>query len=453
MDKVEIKELTPGKFFSQPLYLDKNFILLSPDISVSQELISRLKKWNFLELYCAGEQSSDNNTMKEAIKEAVSSRTNIPQQETQTTTNEPKPEAESETENDKVLPDQEAPQTASSENTKAEEAPAPITHKVVADTTNEELHHKSLTYYIKTLQFFSKIYKQFAQVGKLEESIIAQKVKEMQYYLQQDKNTFLHLPSVKSNNYLIVDSVKSAFLALALAEVLKFPPHRQLELGIAAILHDIGMFLIPSNLYLHDRQLTSEELAKVKEHVNLGAKAAKAANFSKDIVQAIQEHHENYNGSGYPFKMGGVSISTYGRALGILSGYIGATSNRLFKEKRSIHDGIMDILSKSGNIYDPTIAKLFVLMIGIYPIGSFVMLENNQIGVVQNNSIEDPKAPKIKLLLDENSNLFEHFDVIQVDPEQCPITKVLSTQEVEQVKQLFTDKGIINSYSNLFDNL
>lgn len=446
MDKVEIKELTPGKFFSKPLYLDKNFILLSPDIPVSNELIERLKKWDFLELYCEGEQSNENNTMKEALKEAVSSRVN--------SNNKMGNDDLANEKSDEPQEPTQVNQTTSPPQQK-EETPTPqvTTHKFVTDTTNDELHRKSLEYYIKTLQFFSKIYRQFAQVGKLDESVIAQKVKEMLFYLQQDKNTFLHLPTVKTNNYLIVDSVKSAFLALALAEVLKFPPHRQLELGIAAILHDIGMLLIPSSLYLHDRQLTNEELAKIKEHVNLGAKAAKAANFSKDIVQAIQEHHENYNGSGYPFKMGGVSISTYGRALGILSGYIASSSDRLFKAKRNAHDSIMDILSKCGNIYDPTIGKLFVLMLGIYPIGSFVMLENNQIGVVLSNSIEDPKAPKIKLLVDENNNLFSQFDVIQCDPATCPISKILTSSEIESVKQLFIDKGIINSYSNLFDNL
>lgn len=444
MDKIALEELAEGKYFTHPLYLDKSFILLNSDLPVTKEMIARLKRWGFNSLLSEGTQVSQSPVIKEAFRMAVQTAAHKKTQ---------------------PIPSTEQPKTEEKKNLSTEKQPTPLpkekeTPSFIVDQEPQtveikeevEKRNSSLEYYLTSLNFFSRIYKEFAVTRHLNVKTISDKIVEMHDALKSDKDTFLHLPDVRANNYVIVDSVKSAYYAMALAELIKLPTHRQIDVGIAAVLHDIGMFLIPSALYLHDRKLTAAEISKIREHVNLGVKAIKEAGFSNEIVQAVQEHHECYDGSGYPFRSTGNTISIYGRILGIICSYVAMTSNRLFRSKRNAHSGVIDILQKVNTLYDPTITKAFVLMLSLYPLGCFVELANGQIGVVIKTSIENPKGPIVKLVLDENKKIRIPFKAIQSGQGSALIKNALSDEEVKKIKEQFKEEGLLERHLDLFQN-
>lgn len=447
MEKIALENLVVGKYFTKPLYLDKSFILLNSDLPVTKEMIERLKRWGFHTVLTDGEQVSQSYVMKEAFKLAV--------QTAALRKNEAEPAAPKPTSSTSFAIPESSKKSAAASTPPLSSAPISAVDQEpqVIEIKEEEENEKrraSLEYYLNTLNFFSKVYKGFALTHTLNVKMISEKIVEMHDALKNDKETFLHLPDVQANNYVIVDSVKSAYYAMSLAELIKLPPHRQIDVGIAAVLHDIGMFLIPSALYLHDRKLTPNELMKVREHVTLSSKAIKEAGFSNEIVQAVQEHHECFDGSGYPFKSSGDSISTYGRILGIICSYVAMTSNRLFRRKRNAHLGVIDILQKVNSLYDPTITKAFVLMLSLYPLGCFVELTSGQIGVVIKTSIENPKGPIVKIVMDKDRKILPSFKAIQSGYGSAVIKSALDDDEVKKIKDQFQREGLLESNLSLF---
>ena len=389
MNMITINELNEAKYYTAPLFIDKNFIILTPDIPITNELIIKLKKWGQNKIYTIGKESDSPNYMKENLINNIQDLT-------------------------------------SNKSTNIE-----------IDDETYNLKVDSISYYMKTLKLFNKIFRIFSQTGELNHNLITDKVKQMSDKLLIDKDTFLHLPDVDSDNYIIVDSVKATFLALALSNLLKLPKYRQIEIGIAAAIHDIGMFRIPSKLYLNERKLNPEELKKIKEHVQIGTKAAKESGFSKEIVQGIQEHHEKFDGSGYPFKSISNSISLYGRILEVICDYVASTSNRMFRRKKGNHFGIVDILKQTNKLYDPSIAKAFILMLSIYPLGTFVELMDGKKGLVIKTSMNDPKHPIVKIMLGENNQQLEMAKEIHTLKDGCHIKRALSEMESMELKNSF----------------
>lgn len=402
MQEIKVSDLKEGCFFTKPLFLDRKFILTSPELSVSHELIALLKQWGYKSVFSDGEMTQTAEYTKPQIPNDFNALTG-----------------------DTVV------------------------QSTLSQKENDQ-REVSVQYYIQTLKFFSRIFRHFSQTGILNKQEITDKIMEMQQKYQDDKASFLHLPDIKTNNYLIVDSVKATFLALALVDTLKYPVHKQIEIGIATLLHDVGMFRIPAHLYLHDRVLTPQEIALLKEHVNIGVKAVKAGDFSQEVVQAIQEHHENFDGSGYPFKSAGQTISLYGRIVSLVCDYTAATSKRLFRNRKGSHFGIIDILQNSQKRYDPNIAKIFVLMLSLYPLGSFVQLVDGRKGVVVKTNIRDPKHPTVKIMIEGDGKPSATFPDVPTTDEGCAIERALTEEEVLSVKNIFRFNNLIDKSSPFF---
>lgn len=402
MNEINVADLHIGKYYSAPLFIDKNFMILTPDIILTKELITKLKMWGYRRVFTRGKVSDSPGYMKQDLVDNIEAM-------------------------------------ASGETITTE-----------LDEKAHERREESLNYFMKTLKFFSKIFRMYTQTGELDKNLITDKIKQMREMLELDKETFFHLPDVKSDNYLIVDSVKSSFLALALSDLLKLPVYRQIEIGIASILHDVGMFRIPSKLYLNDRKLTTEEFALIRNHVNIGTKSVREAGFSKEIVQAVQEHHESFDGSGYPFKSAGGTISLYGRMLSVIGAYTAATSKRLFRNKKGTHFGIVDILRQTNKLYDPSIAKVFILMLSIYPLGTFVELMDGKKGVVTKTSMQDPKHPVVKVMLEENNTPISIMKEIHTLKDGCHIRRALNEEEIVELKNIFKFNNVLQGNTDLF---
>lgn len=498
MPELTVGQLPVGKYVSEPLYLEKGYYLLTKDLVVNENLLTLLKKWRYQSVLFEGqfidETAAMSATMKEAMQwiaentkakaqaaanekaeklarleaqkaaavaaiAAKSAAQSKPASQAAATTEATTPNAKPQTvqqlisEQAKTQTEVKVAATATAEDTTKAAQPsiAEVPRIIEASETPPEVKRASLEFYLETLKYFAGVFQNFRVSKHIDEKIYSKKVVEMLDAFTKDRHTFLHLPNVKSNNYLIVDSVKSCFLTLALAESIKMPRARLIELGIAAILHDIGMLLIPSDLYLHSGVLTQAQIEKIREHVLIGSKALKDAGFANEVVQSVGEHHEAYDGSGYPFRMKGDEISLYGRILGITCSYVAATSTRVFRDKKPAHSGVLDILQKSGTVYDPKLSKLFILLLGLYPIGCVCQLQNGQIGVVVNTTPTDPKSPHVKIIMDDENKISARFEVIQAGNSQWAVKRVLTDQEIESIKAKFNEANLFFKVKSLFE--
>jgi HD-GYP domain-containing protein (c-di-GMP phosphodiesterase class II) len=231
-----------------------------------------------------------------------------------------------------------------------------------------------------------------------------------------------------------VHSVKTAVLSLAIADYLKLPPFRQMDLGIAAYLHEVGLLKIPDRLYLTDRALSEKERKALAAHPVLGFRVLKAAGFPAPACVAVLEQNERIDGSGHPRGITGDRISLYGRILAVTSSFNAATSSRPYRSGIDGHAGMMDLLKDAGKRYDEKVCAALVYTLSLYPIGTYVRMTNGSIGLAVKSNPEDPRFPIVKLLVDGDGNPYPQQPLLQThESDEVRIDRPLTKEELNIV--------------------
>jgi putative nucleotidyltransferase with HDIG domain len=183
------------------------------------------------------------------------------------------------------------------------------------------------------------------------------------------------------------------------------------DLGIGALLHDIGKLALDQTIISKPSTLTYEEYEYVKRHSLEGFNMVKnldLPNISKNIVL---QHHENYDGSGYPLGVTNASLSPLVKIVSICDVYDAMTSDRVYMTKKDPYTSISTIISETNRKFDPVLVSNFIKTIGIYPIGMNLTLNTGEIGVV----IEKRKhKPTVKVTIDRNGKLVDGYYVVEL---------------------------------------
>jgi HD-GYP domain-containing protein (c-di-GMP phosphodiesterase class II) len=140
---------------------------------------------------------------------------------------------------------------------------------------------------------------------------------------------------------------------------LGYKGHRMLNLLLAAQYHDIGKIEIDDAILNKPTPLSNSEYELMKEHAIRG-KSLILENFSAEVYEIIQQHHERFNGSGYPKGLHGFEICEEARILAICDSFDAMISDRVYKRGKSKEDAYEEIASLSGILYDPELVQLFL---------------------------------------------------------------------------------------------
>jgi HD-GYP domain-containing protein (c-di-GMP phosphodiesterase class II) len=337
-----LKEIPPESFFSEPVYLDDQFILTAPEVRFSGDLIKILEEWEWKEVRSGGEPRPDYAGEEEAGKGET----------------------------------------------------------VELSALNDGDRLKSAEeFYSDFLRFTESLFLQVLTAKKLQFSQIAEKIKEICDLSREQRRDLLRvLKSENSANYLASHALKSAILSIVIGHFIKLPIHRLMELGTAALVHEIGMYRLSARLYLSDRELTPEERKTMTRHPVLGFNTLKTYNFPLTASLPALEHHERENGSGYPQRLTGEKISLYSKIIAVACSYDALTSARPHKDAKDGYTGMIEFLKNEGKQYDDTIVKALVFSLSIYPIGLYVLLSNEKKGQVVDVNPENPHYPTVQIL-------------------------------------------------------
>lgn len=181
-------------------------------------------------------------------------------------------------------------------------------------------------------------------------------------------------------NYLFRHSVNVAFLSVTLGKWLKLSEDELTELGIAALLHDIGMAGIPDGIFDHPGALSEEARLLLNQHPQKGVELL--AGFSSVVQEAVLQHHERFDSSGYPNGIDGAAISTFARIIAIADIYDSLTSERVYRAKKTPYETISIIRSLSFNQLDPQAGVRFCTLLIDSFVGDRVLLDNGRVGEV-----------------------------------------------------------------------
>lgn len=241
-----------------------------------------------------------------------------------------------------------------------------------------------------------------AALGKFEAQSADKAVEGLVDSLERNPDALLCLPRLRQREfYTFAHCVNVAVLLAAFALHEGLPRHKVVVYGLAGFLHDLGKSLLPVSLLSACRDLSFEEQQLVSRHPMMGGNALAAApNLEPEVLLAVLEHHERYDGSGYPKGISGDAISAMGHLTAIADTYDALCSRRPYREALYAHRTLAVMFRLSKKQFHPELLAKFIRMMGIYPIGSVVELQDGSRGVVTDGNRENPRLPQVTVVFD-----------------------------------------------------
>jgi HD-GYP domain-containing protein (c-di-GMP phosphodiesterase class II) len=201
-------------------------------------------------------------------------------------------------------------------------------------------------------------------------------------------------------------AINSSILALIFGRYLQLSPPEVEELGLAALLHDIGETAIAVELLKNGAKNASEE-RQLQQHTKLGAYLLrKLEGMPEAVIAAALQHHEQIDGHGYPSQLKGDEISRAGQIMAIINTYDRIT-NASGGPQLPPSEALRYLYLYRDKLFSSELTEAFIQCLGIYPIGSIVELMNGSVGIVISIPPEDHLHPRILLLLGQHKQLLE----------------------------------------------
>lgn len=203
----------------------------------------------------------------------------------------------------------------------------------------------------------------------------------------------------------IASSVNNMIYCLKIGVRMGYTPFSLTELCLAALHHDIGMFLVPEAIVRKESNLTGPELDIIKEHTATSRDLLKSFDPTyPNIGRAIYEHHERESGQGYPRGIKGDEICEHAKIIGICDSYEAMTHDRPYRKAADQYISVLELARTKALLFDPRIMKTFLDEITLYPIGSYVRLNNKAIGVVVQTNQCNACKPTVRIVVDGHGN-------------------------------------------------
>ncbi len=170
--------------------------------------------------------------------------------------------------------------------------------------------------------------------------------------------------------------------------------------GLGLLLHDIGKLAIPHEILYKNGPLTETEWLAVRAHPMTGVQMLQHATVSPLTRVVVREHHERWDGSGYPDKKAGTDIHQFGRISGVADVFDALTSDRAYRTGEPIHKVYDYITSRSGTDFDPEVITVFKAAVAPFPIGTSIVLSDGSKGIVSNVAQGAVATPSVRVLID-----------------------------------------------------
>lgn len=229
------------------------------------------------------------------------------------------------------------------------------------------------------------------------------------------------------------ESMNVAIFCLAMGWHLGLSTVEVFNLGLGALIHDIGITQVPDAIINKPGALTPEERAIIEQHTLYGVKLlGSLKSVPIEIKKIVLHHHERFDGQGYPAKLKGEAIDWAARLVGMVSVFEALTRDRAYCLGLSPEQAMQFLHVSGDTMFDQQLVEQFTRVLGIYPEGAVVELSSGHLAFVTEVDNEHGFMPKLKILTDEHKNLLDEwaFDKTESDfPTDVHIQKLLAKNE------------------------
>ena len=238
------------------------------------------------------------------------------------------------------------------------------------------------------------------------------------------------------DEYTFGHSVNVCAISTMIGIICQYSPKRLHELALGAILHDIGKIMIPIEILNKKEKLTDSEMALMRRHSELGFELLrKTSHLSVVPMHVAFQHHENFNGTGYPRGLKDTKIHHYARIVSIADVYDALTTDRPYHKARTPYQAYEIMLSEASVKFDISILEKFFDNLVIFNVGSLVLLNNGFYAMVTDLSSRLPFSPIVKIIAKPNNELITEDLYIDLK-EYYSIKIIRSLSEKESINIL-----------------
>ncbi|MCR9144545.1 MAG: HD-GYP domain-containing protein [bacterium] len=377
MKKIKVTELKPGMIFDQPVYIDPTNVLVQARQEIMARDIERLVKWGILEVetngQIVGEGKSDDAAQEPAAAAPAAASGAKP-----------------------AAPAGGAGGASRDAEIKAVAADYEVLRKYKRSFRNLVVETGEVLQTNIQALVDNKNFDNRAVIG-----VASRLVEE----LTTRKLLLVALRGLRyGGNWTVYHSIHATAYGIVLGHTMNYSRPKLQDLAFAMLLMDVGMHKLPGHIREKAAELTDTERTTVKTHPLIGYKMLTEVGKVKASLATIAlQHHEAFDGSGYPQGLKGGQIEELTRIAAITDSYTAMIEGRPYRKAILPYDAMKNMLSVQMARFDPKILRTFLGRISIYPLGSLVQLSNQQIGMVVGCRPDKPLRPILRLMRDENS--------------------------------------------------
>lgn len=256
-----------------------------------------------------------------------------------------------------------------------------------------------------------------AKMGKIIDTHSAKTlVAELANNIVENLDASMWLTQLKSRDeYTAIHSLNVCVLSLTFGRSLGLSIHELEELGLGALLHDIGKMQVPLEILNKPGRLTTEEFEIMKSHPAKGYEMLlQDKTLSPEVLNIVRSHHERLNGQGYPDKLADTNISYFTRIVTIVDVYDAVTSDRVYHDGMTPHEALKKLYEWMPDNFDTELMQAFIKTIGIYPVGSVVELKTGHIGIVVRLNETHRLKPVVMLVLNRHKEYYPRRKLVNL---------------------------------------
>lgn len=274
-----------------------------------------------------------------------------------------------------------------------------------ASASNVKMFSKDLYW-----EIVGSLWSIYHDAGLITYEQISQTMERIEWILDEIKdhviyvdNELLRLDLVKYKEHdysTFVHSVNVAILSALTARGLGYMGQRLKYLTMGAILHDIGKIKVPSEILNKPGPLDQNEMKIIKRHPLEGEAMLRNANVLPCILKTVRQHHERWNGQGYPDALSGSQINFDAQIVAIADLYDALTADRPYRKALPPYHALEILLNSNGD-FNPKIITAFRNALSLYPENTLVTLNSGEMGLVVAVPVYCPSRPLVRILFDK----------------------------------------------------
>jgi len=234
--------------------------------------------------------------------------------------------------------------------------------------------------------------------NKIQADKIESVVEKVIDSVSRNKNAMSLLTNIKGKSEAtFVHSIRVSIFAIAFAKYLKLNPEEIKTIGIAALVHDFGKLHLPGEVLNKQGKLSFDEFSVYHKHPELGKKLLeKTDGISKEVQQIVLEHHEQYDGFGYPNGLKGNEISQSSQIVSICNVYDHLTCDTDYTGAFNPVRALKMIYDLGNIFFESDFTQQFIKAMSIYPVGTLVRMKSNHLAIILESNDINPFRPKIR---------------------------------------------------------